>query len=178
MIRVFASGAHFTKINWGQHGVGEISLVHDVCLGFPIDLKFFTEHGNNNVVLCAKFHYDGIIETGVMDEPDFAKFEIKINFGRIDYISKPQTIDLSQHSTFSGGWHPTKRWRHVSNLMTSQVTGHSFLFLTVCLGSYHKKLALLRLCEWNPPVTGCNSHKGSSNVESVSISWHHRMEAY
>ena len=48
-------------------------------LVWAIALKFCTEHGSITAVLCAKFQIDWTIETGVMDERDFARFEFKMN---------------------------------------------------------------------------------------------------
>ena len=66
----------------------EYSFVHNICLGYPIILKFYTEHGSDTAVLCAKFQNAWIIETDVRDEHDFARFEFKMSFGWISYIAQ------------------------------------------------------------------------------------------
>ena len=45
-------------------------------------------------VLCAKFQADWTIETDVMDERDFARFEFKMSFGRISYITQYPSISI------------------------------------------------------------------------------------
>ena len=47
-----------------------------------------TEHGSIIAVLCAKFQTDWIIETDVMDQWDFTRFEFKTSFGQISYIAQ------------------------------------------------------------------------------------------
>ena len=57
----------------------EISFAHNSC--FRLNDRFES-------VLCAKFQTDWTIETDVMDERDFARFELKMSFGRISYIAQ------------------------------------------------------------------------------------------
>ena len=33
----------------------ETSFIHNICFSYPIILKFFTEHGSDTAMLCAKF---------------------------------------------------------------------------------------------------------------------------
>ena len=66
----------------------EISFAHNSCFSSPIALKFCTEHDSVTAVLCAKFQTDWTIETDVMDERDFVRFEFKMSFGRISYIAQ------------------------------------------------------------------------------------------
>ena len=63
----------------------EISFAYNSCSSWPIALTFCTKHGSITAVLSAKFQTDWTIETDAMDEPDFARFEFKMNFGRISY---------------------------------------------------------------------------------------------
>ena len=53
----------------------EISFAHNSCFSWSIALKFYTEHGSNTAVLCAKFQTEW---TDVMDERDIAIFEFKM----------------------------------------------------------------------------------------------------
>ena len=43
----------------------------------PIVLKFCTEHGSDTAVLCIKFQDDCATERDVIDEQDFARFQLK-----------------------------------------------------------------------------------------------------
>ena len=54
-----------------------------------------TEHGNITAVHCAKCQNDWTIETVVMDERDFARFQFKMSFGRISYIAQYQGLVAS-----------------------------------------------------------------------------------
>ena len=74
--------------SWGcvQYGISvwilklkshELSFVNNICLSGPIILKFCTEHDSDTVMFCAKFQEDWIIEMGVMDKRDFARFELR-----------------------------------------------------------------------------------------------------
>ena len=65
----------------------EVSFTRNLFCNYPIVLKFCIEHGSDTAVLCAKFQNDRTMETGVMDERDFARFEFKISFGRISYTA-------------------------------------------------------------------------------------------
>ena len=53
-------------------------------------LKFYTEYGSDTVVLCAKNQNDWIIDTDLMDERDFSRFEFKRSFGGISYTADAQ----------------------------------------------------------------------------------------
>ena len=75
----------------------EISLVHNIRFKCLIDLKFCTGHGSDTAVLCAKFQGDGSTEAFVMGKRDFARFEFKMNFGRISYIAHG-TTDVSSRT--------------------------------------------------------------------------------
>ena len=80
----------------------EISFAHNSCLSWLIALKFCTEYGCITAVLCAKFQIDWTIETDVMDERNFARFELKMSFGRISYIAqnpRPALL-LNRHSSY------------------------------------------------------------------------------
>ena len=73
----------------------ENSFVNNIHFNCPIGLKFCTEHGNDTAVLCAQFQSDWSTEAWVMGKRDFARFELKMNFGRIAYIAQ-------------GPWHVVK----------------------------------------------------------------------
>ena len=45
--------------------------------------------------------------------------------------------------------------------------------LFVLTSNRHQRSALLALCDWNPPVTGGFPSQRASNVESMSMLWHH-----
>ena len=66
----------------------DIWFVHKSSLSRPIVLQFCTEHGRITGVLCAKFLNVWTIETDVIDERDFTRFEFKMIFGRISYIAQ------------------------------------------------------------------------------------------
>ena len=69
----------------------KILFVHNICLRCPIVLKFCTEYGSDTAVLCAKFQDDWIIDTAVMEEQDFVRFEFKMSFGWIAYnLQRPR----------------------------------------------------------------------------------------
>ena len=68
----------------------ETSFAHNICLNNPIVLKFCTEP-----VLCAKFQNDWTIATNVLDKWYFARFEFKVNFGRISPVAQhPSTVPV------------------------------------------------------------------------------------
>ena len=54
----------------------EVSFAHNLFRKWPIVLKFCTEHGSDTAVLCATFQNDWTIETDVMDEREFARFDV------------------------------------------------------------------------------------------------------
>ena len=66
----------------------EILYAHNSCLSWPIILKFCTEHGSITAVLCANFQTDWTIETDVMDQPVFLRFEFKMSLKRISCIEQ------------------------------------------------------------------------------------------
>ena len=66
----------------------EISFAHKSFISHLIVLKFCSEHGSDTSVLCAKFQTDWTIGMEVMDERRFARFQLKISFGRISYIAQ------------------------------------------------------------------------------------------
>ena len=66
----------------------EISFAHHLFSNQPIVLKLCTEYGSDTAVLCAKFQNDWAAETDAMDERDFARFDFKMSFGRISYITQ------------------------------------------------------------------------------------------
>ena len=57
----------------------EISFAHNLSISYQIVLKFCTEYGSDTAVLRAKFQNDWT--RYVMDERDFARFEIRMSFG-------------------------------------------------------------------------------------------------
>ena len=65
----------------------EVLFAHNWFCNRPIILKCCTEHDSDTAVLCEKFQNDGTTETDVMDTRDFARFELKMSFGRISYIA-------------------------------------------------------------------------------------------
>ena len=89
----------------------DISFVHNIRFHCPIGLKFCTEHGSDTAVLCAKFQNDRSTEAWVMDKRDFARFEFKMNFGRISYIvlwltvlHRNRTVSVSLWLDFRNRW--------------------------------------------------------------------------
>ena len=45
----------------------------------------FTEHGSDTAVICAKFLYDWRTEMDVINQRDFARFELMMSFERISH---------------------------------------------------------------------------------------------
>ena len=64
------------------------SCLSKTCFSFPIILNFFTEHGSDTAMLCAKFQDDWTIDTDVMDEQDFGRFEFKMSFRQLSYVAQ------------------------------------------------------------------------------------------
>ena len=50
-------------------------FAYNLSLSSPVVLQFYTEHGSDTAVLCAKFQNEWTTETNVMDEQDFARFD-------------------------------------------------------------------------------------------------------
>ena len=67
----------------------EISLAHNLSRSYQIVWKFCIEHDSDAAVPCVKNQHDWTDKIGVMDEWDFARFEFKMRFGRVWYISGP-----------------------------------------------------------------------------------------
>ena len=65
----------------------EISFAHNLFIDFPILLNFSAMHGSITAVLSAKFQNDWSIERAIIDERVFARFEFKMSFGRISYMT-------------------------------------------------------------------------------------------
>ena len=65
----------------------EISFAHNLFINYPIVLNFCTVHGSITAVLCAKFQNDWTIARDIIDERVFARFEFKMSFGRISYMT-------------------------------------------------------------------------------------------
>ena len=65
----------------------DISFDHNLLLSHQIVLKFCTEHGSITAVLGANFQNDLAIDIYVMDERDFARFKLKMTFGRLSHIA-------------------------------------------------------------------------------------------
>ena len=64
------------------------------------------------------------------------------------------------------------------SVIASQITGLSIVFSSVCLGADQRKLqsiALLALCEGNPPVTGGFPSQMASNGEDISFWLRHHV---
>ena len=60
--------------------------------------------------------------------------------------------------------------------MASQITVVLIVCSAVCSGAHkrkHQSSVLLAFCEGNPPVTGGFPSQRASNVENISIWWHH-----
>ena len=62
---------------------------------YSIILEFCTEHGSDTAVLCAKFQNNWLNAMDVIVEQDCARFEFKMNFGRIFHIAQPLCIALT-----------------------------------------------------------------------------------
>ena len=62
-------------------------FAHNLFIKYPIVFVFYTEHHSDTVVLSAKFQNDWTTETGIMDERDFVRFEIRTD---ILYCTAPQ----------------------------------------------------------------------------------------
>ena len=91
------------RLLWGLHDIGnpsethlkttsrEISFVINMCLNCAIVLRLWTEHDSDTVVFWAKFQEVWIIETDVMGDIYFARFELKMSFGLIsDNAQQPR----------------------------------------------------------------------------------------
>ena len=71
-------------------------------------------------------------------------------------------------------------WSHMS-IMASQITSHSVIYSTPCLGKHqtkHERSASLTLCEGNPPVIGGFPSQRASNTESIFMLWQHHAAQY
>ena len=66
----------------------ENSFIYNICLNHPIILKFCTEHHRGTAMLCAKFQDSWIIQTDVMYERDFARFEFMMCFQQASFIAQ------------------------------------------------------------------------------------------
>ena len=64
----------------------ENSFVDIICFNCPIALLICTEKGSDTAMFYAKFQDDGMIDSDVMDQRDFARFEFKMSFARVSYI--------------------------------------------------------------------------------------------
>ena len=62
----------------------------------------------------------------------------------------------------------------IMSSMTSQITGVSVVFSTVCLGET-PKLRVTGLCDGKSPVIGEFPAQRASNAENVSIWWRHHV---
>ena len=51
----------------------ETLFVYNLLRSYRIVLKFYTEHGSDIAILCAKFQSDSTTETDVIDKRDFAR---------------------------------------------------------------------------------------------------------
>ena len=71
----------------------EISFFHNTRVNNPIILIFCTEHDSITAVLRVKCQNDWTTETDVIDEQDFARFEFKMSFARISYITQHRGFD-------------------------------------------------------------------------------------
>ena len=95
-----ASNTENVSIQWRHHDVGYpsethlkpksrgLSFAHNLILTYPIVLKFCGEHGDDTAMLSTKFQSDYTIETGVMDEREFTRFDFMMRFGRIFCIAQ------------------------------------------------------------------------------------------
>ena len=95
----------------------DFSFVQNIQFSCQIILKFCSEHGSETDVLCAKFQND--LRTGqwVMSKRDFARFVLKMRFGRIPSIA---TIP----------WLIRENGRHIHN----QHYAHISCFVVFCCG--------------------------------------------
>ena len=72
---------------------GEMLSPHIWFCRYPIILKVCTEHDNVIAMVCAKFQFNLMTESDIMDKWDFKTFEIKMRFSWISYITTtPDTI--------------------------------------------------------------------------------------
>ena len=85
----------------------KISCAHNACLHWPIVLKFYTEHDSITAVFCVICQNVWKIETDVMDERNFARFEFKMSFGRISpgSIFRHISVNVMMVSANQTGWH-------------------------------------------------------------------------
>ena len=67
----------------------EVWFAYNLFHNGPIPSKVCSEYGSDTAILSAKFQSDWTTETGIMHERDFARFEFKMNFGRISYCTAP-----------------------------------------------------------------------------------------
>ena len=144
-------------------------LIHQSSNSFGI----CTEHGSDTAVLCAKFQNDWTTETDVMDEQNFARFEFKMSFGALPWITRPLTAPshfLNRCWVFkrSSDIHAraisqeTLHWRHNESDGVSNYQHHDCL-LNDLFSRRSKKTSKLRitgLCVGNSPVTGEFRTKG------------------
>ena len=99
----------------------EISFVRNTRFNCPIGLKFCTEHASDTAVLCAKFQSDRSTEAWVMGKRDFARYEFKLNFGRISYISQGP---WPHGSSLRGDWY----WEQTILTVFKNITVNQVLF--------------------------------------------------
>ena len=66
----------------------EISFVISTRFDNPIAVKCCSEHDNITAMLCLAFQNDFTTEARIIGERDFARWEFKMSFGRISYITQ------------------------------------------------------------------------------------------
>ena len=62
----------------------------------------FVQSTAGTAVHCAKFQNDWTTETDVWDERDFARFEFKLRFGRLSYITQGSSLTTPPGYTYGG----------------------------------------------------------------------------
>ena len=114
----------------------ELSFVHNIQLDIPIVLKFCPE-------LCEKYKNDWTTESNVMDERDFARFQIKISFGRISYIAQQSRLlarqDISNHNICHVGSMnlcPISSIYTISVLINTEICRYVLMFFKIIPARY------------------------------------------
>ena len=93
------------------------------------------------------------------------------------------TISNYANTLYCHHRHCINRICHYSDVimytMSSQITGVSIGYSTICSGADQRKYHITDLCEGNLPVTGEVPAQGASNAENISIWWrHHACEEW
>ena len=109
-------------------------------------LKFCTEHGSGTAVLCENFQTDWTNKTGVTDKRDFARFEFKMSFGRISYIStaswSPQLHGMGSRIFASFPYCPVQKAIHGAIQCRCLYLGTNMLLL-ICKGVKSNNISVM-----------------------------------